>query len=67
MVNRIVQAILALFVMLLYIRHMPKLKLSLVQIRVTDEEKDLLKQLADKNNMSVSVYLRFLIHRESSR
>jgi hypothetical protein len=46
---------------------MPKLKLSLVQIRVTDEEKDLLKQLADKNNMSVSVYLRFLIHRESGR
>jgi uncharacterized protein (DUF1778 family) len=44
---------------------MPKLKLSLVQIRVTDEEKDLLQQLADKNNMSVSAYLRFLIHRES--
>jgi hypothetical protein len=44
-----------------------KLKTELLQLRLTSMEKELLKALADKNQMSVSEYIRYLIHKESQR
>lgn len=41
-----------------------KLKTELVQLRLTLQEKEKLKALADENKMALSVYIRWMIHRE---
>jgi len=38
-----------------------------VDLRLTPLERDFLQALAAKNQMSVSEYLRFIIHREAKR
>ena len=48
-----------------YIFAMPRLKLETVQIRMTTEEKEILKKLSDKMRMSYSAYIRYLLVRES--
>jgi hypothetical protein len=44
---------------------MPRLKLDTVQIRLTANEKEILKKLADRENMSLSGYIRYLIAQKS--
>lgn len=43
------------------------LKTELVQLRLTPQEKEALAALAEKQRMSVSGYLRWLIHKESEK
>jgi len=40
------------------------LKSQKIQLRLTPIERDLLNRLADRNQMTLSEYLRWLIHRE---
>lgn len=58
--------ILASYALMPYINPMSaaKLKTEVVQLRLDEEEKAKLQALADKEKMSVSAYLRYLIHRE---
>ena len=46
---------------------MTALKKELVQLRLTTLDKELLKELAGKNQMSLSEYVRYLIRREAGR